>query len=61
MKKFASHVSQNTKHGLSKQVLNIAICECENEDNDAFLYFKNFANFELLIQLTDAFTFKNAS
>ncbi len=46
MKNFATLIFENAKHGLTKQVLNIAICENENDCNDAYRYFMR-SNFEL--------------
>ena len=54
MKKFARPIFEDTKHSLAKQVLNIAIFE-ENCD------FHNFSNFELNINVTEAFTLANAT
>ena len=52
MKIFARTIFEDAKHGLSKQVLNIAICE----GNGSADYFKFRSNFELTIELTKAFT-----
>ena len=54
MKEFARPIFEDTNHSLAKQVLNIAIIE-GNSGN-----FKNFSNFELIIELTEAFTLANA-
>ena len=54
MKRFARPIFEDTKHGLAKQVLNIAICEGNAG------YFKDNSNFELTIELTEAFTLANA-
>ena len=56
MKKFARLIFEDTKQGLAKQVLNIAVCE--NGAGDS--YFKNQSNFELTIELTDNLTLANA-
>ena len=54
MKIFAKPIFQDTKHGLAKQVLNIAITEGMTG------YFMHCSNFELTIELTKAFTETNA-
>ena len=59
MTKFAKLIFQKTEHGLAKQILHIAICECEIKD-DAYRYFQFYANFELSIKLTSKFTLENA-
>ena len=54
MKEFARAIFEDTKHSLAKQVLNIAIIEGNS------LYFSKISNFELTIELTEAFTLANA-
>ena len=51
-------IFEDTQHGLAKQVLNIAICEGWN--THASVYFKGYSDFELTIELTDAFNLPNA-
>ena len=56
MRKFARLIFEDTRQGLAKQVLNIAICE----GWDAYMYFAFVSNFELTIRLEDNFTLANA-
>lgn len=60
MTKFAKSIFQDTKHGLAKQILNIALCECDSDQDDAYRYFNEKSDFELTAQLTNKFTFENA-
>ena len=54
MKKFARPIFEDTKHGLGKQVLNIVILE------KGANFYASHSNFELTIDLTEAFTLANA-
>ena len=60
MNEFARSIFKDPKHGLAKQILNIALCECYDNDYEASNYYCNASNFELTIMLKDAFTLANA-
>ena len=44
------------QHGLGKQVLGIAICECQGDEFAAQKYFVLSSNVELTMELAEAFT-----
>ena len=58
MKKFARLIFEDTKQGLAKQVLNIAVCE--GGCGVAYKYFAYSSKFELTIRLEANFTLENA-
>jgi hypothetical protein len=60
MNEFARPIFKDTKYGLAKQVLNIAICECYGENYEASNFFKLASNFELTIELFEEFNEANA-
>lgn len=41
--------------GLAKQVLNIALCECQGDNSNAYIYFSSSSNFELVVKLNPEF------
>jgi hypothetical protein len=43
------------RNGLGKQVLNIAICECQGNQYDASNYFELISNYELIINVFKEF------
>jgi hypothetical protein len=53
MNEFARSIFKDPQHGLAKQILNIAICECQGGKYRASNFFKMSSNFELTIQLND--------
>jgi hypothetical protein len=60
MNEFARSIFEDPQHGLAKQILNIALCECYGGNYGASNYYKLASNFELTISFSDAFEEANA-
>lgn len=64
MNDFARPIFADRQHGLAKQVLNIAIVELKGGEvlkvDDGGSYFCIASNFELTIELSEAFNEENA-